>query len=259
MIKKKGVEIKSVDEWGEHAGPKEAIHWKKDRSAMESAKAWFTDNVAQTPEEIVFAISGHANFGHFSVTEVEPEALLKFDSFQGPSNMDVLVQAEDEYGKFIIGIEAKADEPFSDYIIDKLSKAMEEKIKTPNSKQLIRIEQLARSLFSKRSSEQPKVATLRYQLLTGLAGTIAEANRLKYDRAIFLIHEFNTPLTSKDKHALNQKDLNAFIYRLSNGEIKEVETGKLYGPISIPGVPLFDEIPDIYISKAKRIVEGSLQ
>ena len=254
MIKKNNVEITSIEDWEKLAGPKDAKQWKEFRSAMESAKSWFTNQVAQTPVEIVSAISGHADFESFEVTEVEPEALLSFDSFSGPSNMDVLVKAKDERGKFIIGIEVKADEPFSDYIMDKFSEALEAKIETPNSKRLDRIELLVRTFFTKKTGRAPKVATLRYQLMTGLAGTIAEAIRQKCDRAIFLIHEFDTSLTTKDKHELNKQDLDSFMYRLTEGKIKNIENGLLYGPIEIPGNPLFETTPDIYIGKVKRTV-----
>lgn len=231
------------------AGPKDIIHWKDHRSAKESAKSWFRDDIAKLPIEIESIIENNGNFDLITVNEVKPEALLHFDKFSGPCNMDVLVKATDKYGDFIIGIEAKADEPFSHYVKDVLSDALESKIDTPNTNKIIRIEQLTQSLFSKRRKKESKIGELRYQLLTGLAGTIAEANRHNIDRAVFLIHEFISHLTKSDKRNLNQLDLNQFIKRLTGGEIDRIEKGFLYGPIEIPGVPLFGKIPNIFIRK----------
>jgi hypothetical protein len=252
MIEKNGKSINSVEDWRQLAGPKEKIHWKDHRSAKESAKAWFRDGKAKLPSEIETIIEKSENFDLITIEMVEPEALLHFDEFSGPSNMDVLVKGNDRHGNFIIGIEAKADESFSLFVKDIFSDAMETKIETPNTKKIIRIEQLAQSFFSKRNQNGKKIGELRYQLLTGLAGTIAYANRNNINRAVFLIHEFNTPRTVTENHKQNQIDLNNFINRLTNGEIKYFDVDILYGPLKIPGKPLFDKIPDIYIGKVRK-------
>lgn len=254
MIEKNNNKIKSVDDWEIYAGPKDKIHWKDHRSAKESAKAWFRDDIAKLPIEIKAIIESSKYFDLITVDEVEPEALLRFDKFSGPCNIDVLVKASDKHGHFIVGIEAKADEPFSLYVKDIFTDALESKIETPNTKKIIRIEQLAQSLYSNKKDTESKIGELRYQLLTGLAGTIAEANKNNIDRAIFLIHEFITPLTTSEKRNLNQLNLNQFINRLSNGEIDRIEEGVLYGPIEIPGVPLFEKIPSIFIGKVSVII-----
>jgi len=255
MIKKNGESINSVKEWGQLAGPKDEIHWKDYRSAKETAEAWFENDKPSVPVEIKQAFEKSNHFTDLNVTKVEPEALLKFDRFSGPSNMDVLVNTKDDKGEFVIGIEAKADEPFSEYVKDKFTEALEAKFKSPNTKRIKRIEQLSTALFGNRKNRAPKVGELRYQLLTGLAGTVAKAVDEKCNRAVFLIHEFNTPLTTKENRKENQNDLNNFIHRLTNGEIKSVETGVLYGPINLPGEPLFKNPPDVFIGKVYRKIE----
>lgn len=255
MIEKNGKTINSVEEWGIVAGPKEKVHWKDHRSAKEAAKAWFLNDKPSVPAELIQIFENSGHFNDLNVVKVEPEALLNFDSFSGPSNMDLLAHAKDGKGEFVIGIEAKADEPFSECVKDKFVVALEAKFDSPNSKRIKRIEQLSLALFSKKRNNSPRVGELRYQLLTGLAGTIAEAVNKNLDRAVFLIHEFNTPLTTSEKHEQNQIDLNNFMHRLSNGEIKKVDAGKLYGPFKIPGKPLFDDIPDIYVGKISRIIK----
>jgi len=254
MIKKNGETINSVKEWSQLAGPKKDIHWKDYRSAKEVAKAWFREEVAKIPTEIKTIIENSEDFDLITIEEVEPEALLYFDKFSGPSNIDVLVKGSDKHGDFIIGIEAKADESFSLFVKDIFSDALESKIETPNTKKIIRVEQLAQSLFSKRKGNGKKIGELRYQLLTGLAGTIAYANKSNIERAVFLIHEFNTPCTKNEKHQQNQLDLDNFVNRLTDGRIERVESSKLYGPIKISGKPLFDKLPDIYIGKVSKTI-----
>lgn len=250
MIEKKGVRITNVDEWGEIAGPKKVKQWKEYRSAFESAHAWFRSGVPALPDEIKDLFESHPSFGQMNILEVEPEALLTFDTFSGPSNMDVLVKAKDSNGGFIIGIEAKADEAFSEYIVgEKFSLALEEKLKNSNSKQIERIISLTESLFLPKGKGQRKITDLRYQLLTGLAGTITKTIYEDCGRGVFLIHEFVTPLTKEENHIRNAKDLNAFINRLTSGKSKELNSGNLIGPIHFTGLPLFDSKPDIFIGK----------
>lgn len=249
MIKKNGHQINSVEEWGKYAGPKEDIQWKNHRSAKESAKAWFRDGIPKIPTEIKNLIENSNDFGAIKVKEVEPESLLRFDMFSGPSNMDVLVKANDKHGEFLVGIEAKADETFSSYVKDVFTNALETKFDSVNSKKVLRIEQLSQALFTKRKVSQTKIGELRYQLLTGLAGTIGEAINNGLDRAVFLIHEFVTPLTTRKKRNLNHQDLNQFIYRLTQGKFQEIENGELLGPIEIPGTPLFKTVPNLYVGK----------
>ncbi len=250
MIKKKDKKIISVNDWAKFAGPKDKVQWKEYRSAMESAIAWFRSGKAKLPTEIEELLKNHSSFGPVKINEVEPEALLRFDSYSGPSNMDVLVKAEDEKGNFIIGIEAKADETFSEYLVgEKFSSALEERVKNSNSRQIERIIHLSEALFSTKNKVTPKISDLRYQLLTGLAGTICKTIEEGCSRGIFLIHEFNTPLTTEENHIKNARDLNAFINRLTAGRIKELSNGNLIGPIKFPGLPLFDSKPDIYIGK----------
>lgn len=256
MIKKNNKPINSVKEWGIIAPPKEKVHWKDHRSAKEASKSWFENDKPAIPKELKQAFENSDHFTDLNVQEVEPEALLKFDKFSGPSNMDVLVHAKDDKGEFTIGIEAKADEPFSEYVKDKFSDALEVKFESPNTNRITRIEQLALALFSKKSGNSKKIGELRYQLLSGLAGTVAKAVSNKQSRAVFLVHEFDTPLTTNEKHEQNQTDLNNFVQRLSDGMIKVVQSGILHGPIRIPGKPLFDDTPDIFIGKITRNISA---
>ena len=61
---------------------------------------------------------------------------------------------------------------------------------------------------------RPKAATLRYQLLTAAAGTLAYAGQVGASTAVMLVHEFVTDKTT-DKHSQNEADYAAFLHRVS--------------------------------------------
>jgi hypothetical protein len=56
---------------------------------------------------------------------------------------------------------------------------------------------------------------------------------------VLVVHEFVTIETSAKKLAANHSDLTAFVKRISRGAFANVESGKLCGPIVVPGSPLF--------------------
>ena len=60
---------------------------------------------------------------------------------------------------------------------------------------------------------RPPVALLGYQLLSALAGTLADAKSDGAAHAVVLIHEFRTPLTAAVKHEQNARVLDAFLER----------------------------------------------
>lgn len=255
MIKKNGTEITSKEIWEELAGPVRKVQWKELRSAMEVSKAWMNNGDISIPQEIVECIVKHEDFSEIVEWEAEPEFKSYFDSFGGPANLDLIGQFTDSKGKYLIGVEAKADEPYSEFNIqEKFAAALEHKIKTPNSMQIERIIGLAKSLFHEKKKSLPKISSLKYQLLTGLAGTISKAEKEGIKRVIFLIHEFKTNSTDPKKHEINSKALNAFIHRITNGKSKSIQNGELLGPIKIPGTPLFDKVPDMYIGKVVRTI-----
>ena len=249
MIKKNGIRLDSTQKWGKLAGPVTSKQWKDERSAKEVAKKWHSFNSPNLPEEIEKILTNSKNFGTISKWEGEPEVKINFDSFHGPSNMDLIIHATDEFGDFVIGIEAKADEPLGNYVKDVFTDALERKIKNDASNGIKRIEQLANSLFSNREAYQTKIGELRYQLITGIAATLKVAKENNYKRALFLVQEFQTNSTSQEKLAKNKKDVDLFIKRITNGEITEINSGDIYGPIHIPAAPLFSDIPDLYFSK----------
>jgi hypothetical protein len=252
VIKKRDRTIASFEDWAEWGRPKRDGHWKDGRSAMEAARCWAGS--LTMPSEVLAILADHPDFGEITQWSGEPEASVKFDSFRGPPNIDLLLCPEDERGAFIVAVEAKADEPFGRTVATYRRDAAKAKAASPNSRQLERIEQLVPALFGDSSAGLPAVEALRYQLLTATAGALAEATRRGIDRAVLLVQEFRTSLTTAKRQAVNHADLTAFVSQISGGAVSTVEEGRLYGPFRVPEGAFFKAPAGLYVGKVGREV-----
>ena len=258
-ITKNGQVIESLDAWRERAGPKSRDQWVSGRSAMETARAWLEGGPAGLPPEVHAILESSQHFGPPSHWRAEPEVKLRFDDFRGETrNSDLVVWASDRWGPYVIGVEAKADESFSQTVAEALNAALERAIANPNSRGVPRIEQLVCSLLPPSVVGVPDIASLRYQLLTACAGVLAEAARSDCSRAVMLVHEFITPKTSDARHAANARDLERFVSRLSRGADDSISVGQLQGPYVVPGMPLFESPPALFIGKVQRNLREGL-
>lgn len=250
---RKGAEvIQTLDQWLDVAGPKDVDkQWKEGRSAMESAIAWL-EAPGSLPPEISTLLHSHPDFGVVSVEWIEPEAPIRFDSHSGPRHADIAVSARDANGAIAVTLEAKADEPFDQRLADVLEDSLERLIANAESGGFVRARDLARALLPPLSDKQASLGTLRYQLFTGVAGTLALAEREKAARAVFIVHEIVTNQTSRQKLNANHKDYSAFVRRLTGMKDLEVMPETLYGPIRVPGAPLFQSPAALYIGKTAR-------
>lgn len=251
MIRKNGVELRTVEDWYAHAPPKSPTHWVDGRSAKEAAVAWLSGGSAM-PREVQSVLEAHAAFGPLLTWQAEPEAKLAFDSFRGePRNSDLVVHVKDLHGSFVLAVEAKADEPFGETVADALSNALERRIERPNSKGLARLEHLATRLFIPKAAGQPPLGTLRYQLLTACAGALAESERAGASRCVMLVHEFVSDKTDDKNHQRNSGDLLHFVQRLSSCASAKLERpGGMLGPFRTPGWPDID----LFVAKAVRVL-----
>jgi hypothetical protein len=241
-IEKSGKQITTLEEWPR---PKSDDQWKSGRSAMEAARSWLSG----VPAEVVALLSTHPDLGELTLERAEPEALIRFDSFAGPRNADLALWARTRSGAAVaITVEAKVDEPFGATVADTFADCLERLVENPRSGGVSRIFGLAQALFRTLRKPQSVVADLRYQLLTAVAGTLAHAEFIGAKQAVLVIHEF-PKLGVPAKLEANAKDLGAFVARISDGAIR-LEAGKLAGPITVPGQPLFENPVALYIGKA---------
>ena len=244
--------IASLSDWETHAGPKSKGHWVDDRSAKEVARAWLASG-EQLPVEVGAALLSHPRFGAALEWQAEPEAKFRFDDFAGePRNSDLAVHVRDAAGRYLIAIEAKADEPYGETLAQTIAAARTRLDQNPRSNGLNRIQQLQEALFGASAAPAAALAGLRYQLLTAAAGALCEGERHAYSRTVLLIQEFVTKKTDDANHARNTHDLTNFMNALNPGTGSEVQSGKLYGPFVIPGGRLLFSPPEFYIGKVTR-------
>lgn len=232
--------IQTIHEWFYKCPPKgKEKHWKDGRSAKETAKHW----VHTIPKPFIDILKDK----HLKYERCSPEYVTKFDDYKGESrNHDLLILAKDKSpNTVIISIESKADEPFGDTVLKTKVAAEKTKQIKPKSMALERIEDLRHAFFGEIKDGQLE---LRYQLLTAVAGTIAEAKNRDAKTAYFLVQAFVEK--ENHKHQQNKKDLDHFINKLSKGVYSNLENNQLLGPFKVAKAT--EKLPDdieLYIGK----------
>jgi hypothetical protein len=74
---------------------------------------------------------------------------------------------------------------------------------------------------------------------------------------VFVIHEFVTDATDDAMHKRNQRDLDAFVRRLSGGAVPALREGEMCGPFRVPGRPLLTAPAALYIGKIRTCLRGA--
>ncbi len=139
--------------------------------------------------------------GQVILEQATPEYLARFDSYPGnPSNLDLgitgyLKRSSLKEGLFV-GVEAKVDETFGGTVKSRYSSAMKTREAGKNTNAPERVKGLLSNYFSVEDLPcSSKFAGIRYQLLTGTAGTVATP----YDVCVFYILVFRTSLYNERK------------------------------------------------------------
>lgn len=188
--------IENVEQWLEFAPPKDKEkHWKDGRSAMSLAQ-FMTDGDQIKKLEDILKKLGYDTTGKISCT---PEANTVLPGKGNGRNHDLLMVGKD----FVAGIEAKVSESFGKSISKELEGASKNKQD--------RIDELSKALFG--CEVNAVSGELKYQLLTGVMGTIYEAAiKNKKTKALFLVIVFTDGITSKDEKAVasNNEDFVKF-------------------------------------------------
>ena len=183
--------ITTVEEWYQFSPPKaKEKHWKDGRSAKSLAQFMTDKNQVKKLEDILVELK----YGTNGVISCTPEANTVLPCKGNGRNHDLLMIGED----FVVGIEAKVSEPFGEEISTELIEASDNKKG--------RIDKLANELFGCKINEVKDGLELRYQLLTGVYGTLLEAENNKKSKALFLVIVFTDGLTSEDENAVNRNN-----------------------------------------------------
>jgi hypothetical protein len=231
--------IRSLCEWYDRCPPKGKLkHWKDGRSAKETAKHW----LHTIPQPFKDLLKNH----QLKYILCSPEFESKFDSYKNGRNHDLLILAKNNNSKnVVISIESKADEPFGDTVSSTLATAEKEIIKNLKSKALNRINELRIALFGELNDNQLE---FRYQLLTAVAGTIAEAKNKNAKTAYFLVQTFIEQ--ENNKHKLNNDDLNHFLSVFTKSNYTKLENNQILGPFRVAkGSDLISDDIELFIGK----------
>ncbi|WP_417859240.1 DUF6946 family protein [Xanthomarina gelatinilytica] len=226
-------EIKNIYEWYVKAGPKSReTQWVKNHSALEFAKL-VLDNSFENDikENILNKISVNQK-----VVFAIPEQITRLDEYNGGQrNHDLALYAENETEKIAICFEAKVNEDL-DVI---LSKKWEEGNKK-NSNIHNRIKNIIHSLL--KNSQIENYNELKYQLLTGLYGTIKFAEELNIKKCVFCIYQIQ--VDEKTKVKKTEYEIQKLIDCFNIND--KVRNNKLFGPFKTTNNIEF------YISYLKR-------
>jgi hypothetical protein len=137
------------------------------------------------------------------------EAKTTFDAYGGNvRNHDLLLRAVTAAGEpVVVCVEAKAGEPLGATVAEQARSAKKARAANPNSNASTRLADLQKRLC-RYPLDDPRVALLRYQLLTAWAGTLAEASEAAH--AVFVLHEFRTDQRPEDMAGASDAELERF-------------------------------------------------
>jgi hypothetical protein len=254
-----GREIRTVDDWLAYAGPKKGkAQWAHGRSAMESARAWMRQGKPAVPEELSAPLGSRDETADLRPIYAIPELVTRLDEFGGEHrNHDLVVVGVARGGRTLVGIEAKGGESFGSVVSDYLRSANEK----AGSNVPERIRRLVQGLFGPDAVDGDELAglyaSLRYQLLTALAGTLIEARRRFAEQAVLLVHEFTSAsvpavnyVGTKDVAlARNAAAWEDFVSVL--GVPASAGAGQLVGPLHVPGSDLIPAELPFFLGKAR--------
>jgi hypothetical protein len=197
--------ITNENEWRAVFPPKGGKkQWKTNHSALEFAKKVLcADFETDIKDNILNQLSNNTNF---KIIEAIPEHITKIDNYRGGQrNHDMVLMAQnDNNEKIAICFEAKVKESFDITVTKKWQEGSK-----PNSKIRDRIKDIWKSI-SKLDWEDNTlniIGEIRYQLLTGIIGTIKYAEEKEINKCVFCIYQMY--ISDNDKYpSLHEKEVN---------------------------------------------------
>jgi hypothetical protein len=241
-----GRRLETLGDWRNHGGPVIGRQWAEGRSARELARAWIEGDAAT---QLLSLLASAPAFAGLVLDRGIAGKETRFDDIQdGPCHHGLLVVARAPSGTVVIGVEGVAEEPFDEPLDAWVMRA---EARSERSRARERLDRLTTAFFGTTLDEDPLLAPLRYQLLSALAGTLADAREQDAGAAVLLVHEFETPWTKDDLHRRNAEDLDAFLGRLAPG-IEPVGTARAWiaGPLIVAGET------DVYVAKLVTSTRG---
>jgi hypothetical protein len=206
----RGRSLRTVVDWECLAPPAAKHHWAVGRSAFELASDWLDGDAAA---RVTALLRSRPELAGLTLHDGIVEKLTRFDEIRGgPRHHDLLVNASAASGPVIVGVEGKADESFDLTLRDYVANAVRARPDTTRAPE--RLDRLTTMFLGATLAGEPALGDLRYQLLSALAGTLADAQLAAARHAVLLVHEFVTDRTSDALHEANAAALRAFVERL---------------------------------------------
>ncbi|MBM3331726.1 hypothetical protein FJY68_07750 [candidate division WOR-3 bacterium] len=239
-----GTDITSVDEWGRATGLVQDCKWKDAYSAKELAKSWFQTGRVALPYSLEGLLRGNADFDGAILVGGVAEAQTRFDDVpRGPRNHDLLLFGRAPRGEFVVGLEAKANEPHDELLSEHI-RTLENR--SPRSAIRHRTDLLCQALFGQPYSDT-RFGQLRYQLLAATAGTLLADKGST--RAVLVIMQFMTSACTDEAMARNAADWRSFLEEMPGRPVSAAEPDVLAGPISVPGNEFIPSGIPLYLGK----------
>ena len=201
---------------------------------MELARAWIVKGRPHVPEDLERLLLRCQETQGVTLQRAFAELKTQFkDTPKGPRNHDLLIEAERAGDAIVFGIEGKEREEFDRTLDQKIADATK---KSPFTKLPVRVDSFCRALFGRPYSSGLK--EVRYQLLSGLAGTLVEANKRGAALSVFIVFQFRSCATPMSDLERNLADYTRFVRILFQDNLAEVLNDKIYGPFNAPGSEL---------------------
>ena len=168
----------------------------------------------------------------------------KFDSYRNPAQLDLGICGHTAEGQSLfVGVEAKVDEPFDDKTVGAYYQAA---LIDRNMGRGTRVPERIRGLVSlyapgRIDEALRSIGPIRYQLLTGTAGTVAIGKAI----SVFLVLVFRTSLYDEVKGEENRRDYREFIERVHGRAVSGISSGVVAHEVAVGGRPLICIYQDI--------------
>lgn len=223
-----------VRNWVDWPRPKRASQWKDGRSAMEAAKAWFRTGAPSCPAELLALLASNSRTATATILAGYPEHVTALPESGEGRNHDMILDGQVRDVALTVAIESKTYEPFGNPICKALYLARKRSTHTRFPE---RVEALLTLITGQavRPSESPW-RELYYQLVSGVAGLILEAQRRQARLAVFVIQEFTRPYPHVVSRERNERALAQFITTIWHST-DTIVPGQLLGPLPCPGAP----------------------
>src|SRR4051794_18880309 len=226
----RGRRLRTVLDWQSLAPPAAKHHWAVGRSALELAHDWLEGDAAVRATAL---LASRPELASLTLLDGIAEKLTRFDDIRGgPRHHDLLIHASTPSGAVVVGVEGKADESFDLTLRDYVANALRRRPDTTRAPE--RLDRLTTTFFGTTLDEEPALGGLRYQLLSALAGTLADAKLEDAGHAVLLVHEFVTDRTRDELHEANAAALSAFVERLGAGPTGDGDAW-ITGPVVVRG------------------------